>query len=389
MKKVIDLNYNHQTQEISIQCHEKKMDVTAIQNTSVADWIQPVMKNGLRWCGLYEELKFFCQTENFDIVFHGSDSDFQMLQNVLKEKEIRVFKNYHKFDIFYNRNHLSALIISDGTDIDFPVFQEFPLETVLKEIPEKNWKGLFTELQEYVHNEPYQVTFIGTAKDVALINGVCPENVKLTCQEQTDLQNAVDSSISAENTEKIQEKIIVSEENQEELPMNMNLNSSQSVIMKHMHCPYCNGDEAVLISEVTGQRTAVQLPDYGMKYWLSVIFTCGIHMFVCGFPMLEKKRIYEHTTYGFCPHCGNSYNAGVSVSVSRAELQKTKVYLNKKNKKIMGVCSGVAEFTGLSVKLVRLVMVLYALTFFPVILYITAGLLMDENPETAGEFYGT
>ncbi len=163
--------------------------------------------------------------------------------------------------------------------------------------------------------------------------------------------------------------------------MNINMNSPQSTVSRKIHCPYCKSDDAILISEITGQRTVLQVPDYGLKYWLSVIFTFGLHAWIHGFPTIEKKRVYEHTTYGFCPFCGNSYNAGVPVSVRRSERQKNKLYLNKNNKKIMGVCGSIAEFTGLSPKLVRIVMVLYGFMFLPVIIYFIAGFLMDEKPQ--------
>jgi len=163
--------------------------------------------------------------------------------------------------------------------------------------------------------------------------------------------------------------------------MEMNVSSSQSVIRQKVHCPYCNKDDAVLISEVSSSKTSLQMPDYGMKYWLSVIFTFGVYVIIHGFPVWELKRVYKHNTYGFCPYCGNSYNASLPSAISHAERQKNMVYKNMSNKVFMGVCSGVSEFTGLPLKLVRLVMVLYALTIIPAIIYLIAGLLMDTRPE--------
>lgn len=156
----------------------------------------------------------------------------------------------------------------------------------------------------------------------------------------------------------------------------------QPVIEKNVFCPYCKSEDALLISEITSQKAALQIPDYGKKYWLCVIFTFGLYMLVHGFPMIETKRTYEYMTYGFCAHCGKSYNASIPVSLSRAEHRKSKVYLSWNQKLIMGVCGGIAEYTGLSVKLVRLSMVLYGITIIPVILYFVCGLLMEQNPES-------
>lgn len=162
--------------------------------------------------------------------------------------------------------------------------------------------------------------------------------------------------------------------------MNLNVNS-QPVVETLIFCPYCKAEDALLISEMTGQRTALQIPDYGKKYWLCVLFTFGLYMLVHGFPMLEKKRTYEHMTYGFCPHCGKSYSACVPERLSRAEHKTSKVYLSWREKKIKGLCGGIAEYTGLSIKLVRLVTVLYCLGVFPIIIYFVCAALMEENPE--------
>lgn len=73
MKKIIELNYDSATQELNIQCQYQEMNTSAIQGTPVAEWVQPGMKNGLRWCGLYEELKFFCGMDhNPEGGFYGS-----------------------------------------------------------------------------------------------------------------------------------------------------------------------------------------------------------------------------------------------------------------------------------------------------------------------------
>ena len=57
-----------------------------------------------------------------------------------------------------------------------------------------------------------------------------------------------------------------------------------------------------------------------------------------------------------------------------------------KEKKLMGVCSGIAEYTHLDVTLVRLLMLAFVFMtgFFPgVLFYIIAGVIMPE-PEKQG-----
>ena len=164
--------------------------------------------------------------------------------------------------------------------------------------------------------------------------------------------------------------------------MNINTINEQNIIERDVHCPYCESDNALLISELTEQRSILQCPDYGKKYWLCVIFTFGLYMLVHGFPMIEKKRVYSYTTYGFCPHCGKSYNAGVPASKAN-KAKSPKLYRSLEQKMIFGICGGIAEFTGLSVKLVRILMVFYCLGFIPAIIYLILGALdiIPVNPK--------
>ena len=61
---------------------------------------------------------------------------------------------------------------------------------------------------------------------------------------------------------------------------------------------------------------------------------------------------------------------------------RTKFYLDKKNGKVMGVCSGIADYTGFDVTLVRIMMVAGILmgggALIPV--YFIAGWIADDQP---------
>lgn len=167
--------------------------------------------------------------------------------------------------------------------------------------------------------------------------------------------------------------------------MNLNTENAQTIIERDVHCPYCDSDKALLISEIADKRTVLKMPDLDRKYWLNTIFTFGLYAFVHGFPFIEKKRVYDYSTYGFCPHCGKTYNAGVPNSI-KTEKRK-KVYRSLKDKKIFGICGGIAEYTGRNVKAIRIAMVIYALSVFPAIIYFVLGLtnIMEVNPKQLKE----
>ena len=60
---------------------------------------------------------------------------------------------------------------------------------------------------------------------------------------------------------------------------------------------------------------------------------------------------------------------------------RTTLYRDKQNAKLMGVCSGLADYTGVNVFWLRLaVVILVFMTGFALPAYFIAGLLLDKKP---------
>jgi len=60
---------------------------------------------------------------------------------------------------------------------------------------------------------------------------------------------------------------------------------------------------------------------------------------------------------------------------------RTRFYRDKANGKLMGVCAGIADYTGVDVLWVRLAMLLFTLTTgFGIPLYFGIGILADKKP---------
>jgi phage shock protein C len=65
---------------------------------------------------------------------------------------------------------------------------------------------------------------------------------------------------------------------------------------------------------------------------------------------------------------------------------RTTLYRDKQNSKILGVCAGIADYTGINVFWVRLAaLLLIPMTGFIVPLYFISGLLLNQKP---AELYG-
>ena len=61
---------------------------------------------------------------------------------------------------------------------------------------------------------------------------------------------------------------------------------------------------------------------------------------------------------------------------------RTTLYRDKQNAKLLGVCSGIADYTGVNALWVRLGFVILLLTIAPILLpaYFIAGLLLNKKP---------
>lgn len=60
---------------------------------------------------------------------------------------------------------------------------------------------------------------------------------------------------------------------------------------------------------------------------------------------------------------------------------RTKFYLDKQNGKILGVCAGIADYTGIDVLFVRIATVLLTfMTGYPILLYFVVAWIAENKP---------
>ncbi|MEO6153026.1 MAG: envelope stress response membrane protein PspC [Croceibacterium sp.] len=61
---------------------------------------------------------------------------------------------------------------------------------------------------------------------------------------------------------------------------------------------------------------------------------------------------------------------------------RTSLYRDKQNAKLMGVCSGIADYTGVNVLWVRLALILLVFAMSPIVIpaYFAAGIFLNKKP---------
>ena len=90
----------------------------------------------------------------------------------------------------------------------------------------------------------------------------------------------------------------------------------------------------------------------------------------------------------FCPKCGKEYAEKVNfccqcgASISAPPMQQKKLTRSRSDKKIAGVCGGIAEYLDMDATLVRLVWMMMALFVgWGVLGYLIAWIVLPEKPE--------
>ena len=162
-----------------------------------------------------------------------------------------------------------------------------------------------------------------------------------------------------------------------------------NVIMRDVHCPFCETDEAILMNRTTSKKVSIQLPAYGLKFILSVLYLSILHIWKNGYKLIEATKQITHVTYAFCPKCGNSYSLNPPEEIKEEE-QPEYIYKISEGKVITGLCKGISDYTGISLLWIRIMTVLYAFTIIGGILYLVVSLCSkyketDEDDETTVE----
>jgi phage shock protein PspC (stress-responsive transcriptional regulator) len=150
-----------------------------------------------------------------------------------------------------------------------------------------------------------------------------------------------------------------------------------NIIKEGVHCPFCKTKEALLMSRSTFKKFSFQTPAFGLKFVLTLVFLPILSILLYGFKLFDFTKGIVYDTYGFCPNCGNSYPASSSETVKK-EAAEPKFYRNKPRGKIMGLCAGVADYTGLSTGWVRFISAVYMLAPFAMGIQGVIGLVRAE-----------
>jgi len=199
MKK-IKIKYNNESKTVEILSDGLIFNCTRINGMNISEWCYPFMLKGVKWNGLYEELKEFYDDENFSIVFWGDKNSLEILRKALAEKNIQVEGLENVVNIVYNGLEKTTDITVNGNMFDTTRLRNRTIEEWIHPFKVKNmeWNGIFEELRDYLGTEAYYIQFVGRKADMNLLLERRPDFVEIGYQAPSSSTFRT-SSVSSNN----------------------------------------------------------------------------------------------------------------------------------------------------------------------------------------------
>lgn len=177
----IKASYRKDTDELKIVYKQKVFDTSQIKNIPIEQWVYPFLSNGIKWNGLYEELKTFIGCNEFILQFDSDEASFTIVKNALASQPVKLVGMKNTVVIVYSENPFTTKITINGKIFDTALLQNRCIDEWIQPFQIRNiqWHGIFKELETYIGIDKYTVYFMGEQKFMSLLIDVCPETVSI------------------------------------------------------------------------------------------------------------------------------------------------------------------------------------------------------------------
>lgn len=179
--KRVKATYTKDNGELKITYNEKKFDTSRIKNISIEQWAYPFLSNGIKWNGLYEELKDFTGSTEFILQFDSDEESFSIIKNALTSQPVKLVGTNNTVTIVYSENPFTTRITINGKVFDTTLLQNRCIDEWIQpfQVREVHWNGIFKELEDYIGTDKYTVYFMGDQKLMSYLIDACPETVSI------------------------------------------------------------------------------------------------------------------------------------------------------------------------------------------------------------------
>ena len=179
--KRVKATYIKDSGELKITYNEKNFDTSRIKNISIEQWAYPFLNKGIKWNGLYEELKDFTGCTEFILQLDSDEESFATIKNALASQPVKLVGTNNTVTIVYSENPFSTRITINGKVFDTTLLQNRCIDEWIQpfQVREVHWNGIFKELEDYIGTDKYTVYFMGDQKLMSYLIDACPETVSI------------------------------------------------------------------------------------------------------------------------------------------------------------------------------------------------------------------
>lgn len=179
MESIVKIVYKKDLNVLQISCNGKNFDVSRIKDIPIEQWVFPFCSKGVKWNGLYEELKVFTESNDFKIHFDSDDISFEIVKYALSETPAKLIGTNNIVTILYNENPFTTRITVNGNVFNTARIQNRSIDEWINsiQIRDLQWNGIFEEITEFIGTDVYKIYFVGKQEFMKLLIDKCPKNV--------------------------------------------------------------------------------------------------------------------------------------------------------------------------------------------------------------------
>lgn len=181
MESIVKMVYKKDLNILKISCNEKSFDVSRIKDIPIEQWVFPFCSKGVKWNGLYEELKAFTESNDYTLYFNSDDTSFEIVKYALSETSAKLIGTNNIVTILYNENPFTTKIAVNGNVFNTARIQNRSIDEWINpiQIRDLQWNGIFEEITEFIGTDIYKIYFIGKQEFMKLLIDKCPKNVDI------------------------------------------------------------------------------------------------------------------------------------------------------------------------------------------------------------------
>ena len=199
MNTIVKVSYQENPKNLKITCNGKIFDTSNINEMKIEDLAYPFLVKGVKWQGLYEELKAFTVENEYTIYFDGDNKSFETLKTALQNFPVKLASTNNKVIILYSEKPFTTKITINGAIFDTSRIQNRSIDEWVKpiQIRDVNWKGIYQELSDYIGIDVYSIEFVGSQEFMNVLIEDCPETVSVVFRTPVNNANNFNSNIGS------------------------------------------------------------------------------------------------------------------------------------------------------------------------------------------------